>query len=68
MRILRLNEVMDKTGLKKTSIYKLINNKAFPEALALGERAVGWLESEIDSWITERIKQRNLVANPNSPE
>lgn len=68
MRILRLNEVMDKTGLKKTSIYKLINNKAFPEALALGERAVGWLESEIDSWITERIRQRNLVANPNSPE
>lgn len=68
MRIIRLNEVMDKTGLKKTSIYKLINNKKFPETLALGERAVGWLESEIDSWITERIRQRNLGANQNSPE
>lgn len=68
MRIIRLNEVINKTGLKKTSIYKLINNKAFPEAIALGERAVGWLESEIDSWITERVRQRNLGANSNSPE
>jgi prophage regulatory protein len=31
----------------------------FPKAIPLGERTVGWLESEIDSWIESRVRARD---------
>lgn len=69
MRIIRLKEVLAKTSLGKTYIYKLIKIKKFPESIALGERTVGWLESEIDSWIQSRILQRDKKSgNTNYPE
>ncbi|MEG0198508.1 MAG: AlpA family phage regulatory protein, partial [Acinetobacter sp.] len=45
MRIIRLNEVINRTGLGKTSLYKFIKAKTFPQPIALGERAVGWVEA-----------------------
>ena len=68
MRVIRLIEVINKTGLKKTTIYKLIKGKSFPEAIALGERAVGWLESEIEAWIKDRILERDQTCHTTSPE
>lgn len=59
MRVIRLPEVITKTGLGKTTVYKLIDIKAFPHPIPLGERAVGWLESEIEDWITQRVDERN---------
>jgi hypothetical protein len=32
----------------------------FPNSISLGARAVGWLESEIESWINDRISKRKL--------
>lgn len=57
-RILRLAEVKLRTGLSRSTIYLAIKNDLFPKPIKLGMRSVGWLESEIDSWITECIKQR----------
>ncbi|MDN3568003.1 helix-turn-helix transcriptional regulator [Paeniroseomonas aquatica] len=54
-RILRQPEVARRTGLSRSSIYQRVKECHFPVPIALGERAVGWLESEIDGWITERI-------------
>lgn len=54
-RIQRLPEVKDKTGLQRSTIYKQIADGTFPKPIALGSRAVGWLEREIDGWIEERI-------------
>jgi prophage regulatory protein len=33
----------------------------FPRPIPLGERAVGWLEAEIDSWIEDRLRKRDGV-------
>lgn len=55
MRILKLKEVIARTSLGKTTIYMLIKNKQFPKQIQLGPRSVGWLESEIDGWILEKI-------------
>jgi prophage regulatory protein len=33
----------------------LISKGEFPEAISLGERAVGWVESQIDQWLDEKI-------------
>lgn len=54
-RVLRLTEVKSRTGLSRSTIYLAITEKSFPKAISLGARSVGWLESEIDAWITERI-------------
>jgi prophage regulatory protein len=56
LRILRLNEVMLRTGYSKATIWRLQKSGAFPQRLRLGEQAVGWLESEIDDWIRSRSR------------
>lgn len=58
MRVLRLNAVLEKTGLGKTKLYEKIGKKEFPQSLPLGERAVGWLESEVDEWILGCLAKR----------
>ena len=68
MRILRIKQVLDKCGLGKTTLYKLINAKTFPQPVALGERAVGWVESEIELWIAARVHERDVSKINNFPE
>lgn len=55
--ILRLPSVKTRTGLSRSSIYLKISQGAFPRQIKLSERSAGWLESEIDEWINQRIKQ-----------
>ena len=57
-RILRLDEVEAKSGFKRAHIYSLMKNGEFPQALRLGVRAVGWDSTEVDLWISERLKNR----------
>lgn len=59
LSVMRLPEVLNRTGLSRSSIYAYIKTKKFPLPLQLGERSVGWLESEINSWIAERTEWRN---------
>ena len=33
----------------------------FPKPVQLGPRAVGWIESEVSAWITERIEALKVV-------
>lgn len=54
-RILRLGEVISRTGRSRSSIYADIERGEFPRPIKIGPRAVGWMETEIDSWIKERI-------------
>ena len=55
-RILRLQQVRERTGLGKSSIYAKAATEDFPSQIKLSARAAGWLESEIDEWITKRIE------------
>ena len=55
VRFLRLPEVLDRTGLSRSTIYVRLDRGLFPRPVSLGARAVGWLESEVDEWIRERI-------------
>lgn len=59
MKIIRLNQVIDSTGLGRSTIYKFIAEGKFPAPLKLSERCVGWLESEIHQWIKNRIEIRD---------
>lgn len=56
MAILKLPEVMKETSLGKSTIYAYIKDGRFPSPIDVGDRAVGWVDSEISAWIDERIK------------
>lgn len=54
--ILRLFKVIERTGLSRSSIYLRMSEDRFPKSISLGDRAVGWIESEIDDWLNEKIE------------
>lgn len=56
LRILRLPEVTQKIGLCKATIYNRVAAGVFPKQVRLGGRSVGWLESDLDEWISELCK------------
>jgi len=56
---IRLPQVLYLTGLGKTSIYKLMNNNAFPIPASFGAKRIAWKRSDIQNWIKQRIKERD---------
>jgi len=59
MRIIRLKDVMATTGLGRSSIYKYVQEGAFPKPVRLGGRSTGWVEDEVEEWVIEKIAQRD---------
>ena len=59
-KILRLPQVKEITGLSRSTIYLRMSEGAFPRQVNLGSRAVGWLSSEIQQWVDERISSSRL--------
>ena len=55
-KILRLPTVKDLTGLSRSTIYLRISKNEFPSSISLGGRAVGWVESDINNWLSEKIE------------
>lgn len=53
-RVLRMPDVMMIVGLKKTSIYMMMQSGQFPASLRLGARSVGWRSSVINQWLESR--------------
>jgi prophage regulatory protein len=58
-RILRVSEVMERLSLSKASIYRLAKDGLLPLPIKLGERATGWIESEINASIEARMAARD---------
>ena len=61
--ILRLPEVVKRTGLSRSTIYLKIDQGHFPRQIKLSERAMGWPSSVIDDWIQDRIDESQGVAS-----
>lgn len=59
MKVLRLKDVIENTGLARSTIYKYIDAGTFPKPIELGARSVGWVDSEISDWILQRIGERD---------
>jgi prophage regulatory protein len=58
--ILRRKQVEARTGLSRSTIYQQINDGVFPSPVSLGARAVGWLESEINAWISGKVEKSRM--------
>lgn len=65
-KVLRIKDVIQKTGLARSTIYDRISDKSprydqnFPKPLKLGLSAVGWFEHEIDAWLTKQASMRGF--------
>lgn len=55
LKILRIKQVKERTGLPNSTIYYHIENGTFIKPIKLGERISGWLESEVDAIMGARI-------------
>ena len=54
-RLIRLKEVMHRTGMKRSTIYARVKAGTFPPNFKIGERAAAWNEKDIDAWIDGHI-------------
>jgi len=54
-RLLRLPEVKQQTGLSRSSIYAKMAEGTFPLTIRISNRAVAWIEEEIQAWIRKQI-------------
>ena len=67
--ILRLPQVLARTGLSRSAIYAKVSAGEFPEPINLGACAVGWIEDEVLSWLTERVEvSRRSVSEPDDAD
>lgn len=53
-RILRTKEVQQRVGLSRSTIWRLEQKGDFPTRVPLGIGSIGWLKSDIDTWLKTR--------------
>ena len=61
--ILRLPAVKAVTGLSRSTIYLRISEGRFPKPVSLGDRAVGWIEAEVQEWLEQQIVASRQAAD-----
>lgn len=54
-RFLRLPDVEQIVGIKRSTIYRQVAAEAFPKPIRLGPNTVAWRESDIQSWMDGKV-------------
>ena len=50
MQLLRQSDVTKLTGLSRATVYRLVEKDRFPRPRRIGDRAVAWVNSEVEEW------------------
>ncbi|MEQ5305660.1 AlpA family transcriptional regulator [Providencia rettgeri] len=58
--LIRLPEVMRRTGYGKAWIYRLIEAGKFPKSVKIGTRSIAFVESEVDEWVANKIAESRI--------
>ena len=65
LRLLRFGEVRQRTGLSRSTIWRLERSGSFPKRIQVSVNVVAWREDEVSEWITSKIHgARQAAANP----
>ena len=65
--ILRKREVIKRTGLSDTTIWRLEKKDDFPRRVVItAGGSVGWYEDEVDHWVRDRVRASGKRA-PQAP-
>ena len=60
-RLLRVAEVIQRTGLSRSGIAKAERGGTFPQRIKLDSKAAAWLESEVSEWILKRAENARFT-------
>ena len=72
LTIIRRKQVEARTGLSRSSIYARLRKNpkrpgdydpTFPKPISVGAKAVGWIEAEIDAWLTAQVEKSRKAAS-----
>jgi prophage regulatory protein len=55
MRLLRFPAVRERTGLSRSTIWRLERRREFPRHRRISPNAVAWVEDEVIQWIEARV-------------
>lgn len=67
MKLLRIREVMEITGLSRMTIHRMEKAGAFPSRRRLGANSVAWFESDVNTWIQTRPPVPTPSCRPPAP-
>lgn len=63
-RILRLKQLAERIGLGRSTIYDRMDvqspryDATFPKPIKLGAAAIGWIDSDVTTWIEQRVSEK----------
>ncbi|RIV76017.1 helix-turn-helix transcriptional regulator [Pelagerythrobacter aerophilus] len=63
-KILRLREVLDRTGLSRSTLYRKIAEGTFPSQVKIGARSAGWYLADLDRWFADPMGYRSEEPDP----
>ena len=63
-RILRLDSVLARTGLSRSTLYRKVWEGTFPAQVRIAARCVGWRESAIADWLRDPALYRAETLGP----
>jgi prophage regulatory protein len=62
-RLLRLPQVLERTGISRSMVYLLESQGRFPGRVKVSARAVAWLADEVQSWIDAKKANRRITTD-----
>lgn len=65
--LLKAEEVLERTGMSRTTLYQMINKGLFPKQLQTTIRSVRWLERDVNDWIASRCHANNQPPTAKQP-
>jgi len=60
-KILRTKATLEKTSLSRTTLWRLERAGQFPARVKLSDRAVGYIEADVDHWISTRLTAQSTA-------
>ena len=57
--LIRIAEVMRRTGRTRSRIYEDMARGRFPKSLKIGDRAIAWVDAEVDQFVAKAIAARD---------
>ncbi len=60
-KLLRLPQVIERTSLRRSTIYEMMQAGTFPKPVKLNLRSNGWVETEIEAWLASRVAEREAA-------
>lgn len=66
-RIIRLNTVLHRTGLSRSTLYRKIADGTFPRQVSISIHGAGWHESAVNRWVADPASYRTDDSERTAP-